>query len=156
MEKIFKPEIPEVSVEQLENNPEKALKLMEFMYKYGFIKKGEEPPYGFYQVAQLEDEIVGFLRSRAVNQLTYPPNIKLDLVHVIEDILVDPEHRGKGIGRKLVENIENLFVEAGFPIDKLYAKGLNKKFWEAIGYEPIREGVAIFKKVQNKHFQEEN
>ena len=67
---------------------------------------GTPPDLSF--VAEIDGEMVGF----SVNRSTYLM-VPLTEVGIIHAILVHPDHRGKGIGRKLIEALLNLCQTEG-------------------------------------------
>ncbi|MDD4333208.1 MAG: GNAT family N-acetyltransferase [Patescibacteria group bacterium] len=123
--------------------------LIDFLKKFKVIGKNQNPEYGWYQVAKLQDKVIGFLRSIAVDKLYAPDTPTLQTVHVIKDIMVDPEFQRRGVGEKLVKNLEKLFTDAEYSLDNLVVESLTAslKFWKKVGYEPISEKSAILKKV---------
>ena len=67
---------------------------------------GTPPDLSF--VAEIDGEMVGF----SINRSTYLM-VPLTEVCIIHAILVHPDHRGKGIGRKLIEALLNLCQTEG-------------------------------------------
>ncbi|WP_090139073.1 GNAT family N-acetyltransferase [Kosakonia oryziphila] len=70
---------------------------------------------------------------------------------LIENVAVDPRFQKRGYGRKMVTLAEQLAVEAGLDVVRLYTNSLfevNLRFYESLGYEFERSeerngGVAI-------------
>jgi ribosomal protein S18 acetylase RimI-like enzyme len=67
---------------------------------------GTPPDLSF--VAEIDGEMVGF----SINRSTYLM-VPLTEVCIIHAILVHPDHRGKGIGRKLIQALLNLCQTEG-------------------------------------------
>ena len=70
------------------------------------VNPGTLPDLSF--VAEIDGEMVGF----SINRSTYLM-VPLTEVCIIHAILVHPDHRGKGIGRKLIEALLNLCQTEG-------------------------------------------
>lgn len=64
----------------------------------------------------------------------------------IEQIYVHPDHRLKGIGRRLLKSIEKVAMKQGKK--KIFVQSTLAliDFYEKYGYEPITEGSEIMKK----------
>jgi predicted GNAT family N-acyltransferase len=60
-----------------------------------------------------------------------------DRVAKVERVAVALSHRGTGLGRLLMENIEGQAVRAGFRDIRLNAQIGARGFYERLGYEPI-------------------
>jgi ribosomal protein S18 acetylase RimI-like enzyme len=70
------------------------------------VNPGTLPDLSF--VAEIDGEMVGF----SINRATYLM-VPLTEVCIIHAILVHPDHRGKGIGRKLIQALLNLCQTEG-------------------------------------------
>jgi len=66
----------------------------------------------------------------------------------IEDLVVDTDHRGKRIGRHLVELAESHYREHGFSGMQLTVRADNDAaihLYTSMGYEPVQERVRMWK-----------
>jgi len=97
--------------------------------------------------AMINSQIVGAVRGRAEESSCW-----------IGKLFVDPAYRGNGIGRKLLQWVENLFPQVNsfylFTGSKSIA---NIKLYESVGYSRYGEftdkkntGVVLIKMVKNK------
>ena len=81
---------------------------------------GTPPDLSF--VAEIDGEMVGF----SINRSTYLM-VPLTEVCIIHAILVHPDHRGKGIGRKLIQALLNLCQTEGIGIVRALIPRDNKE-----------------------------
>lgn len=68
----------------------------------------------------------------------------------INYLAVSPRHRGGGLGRRLIEHLEALFVEKGCPKINLQVRETNREiiaFYEAIGYR-VDNSVTLGKRLE--------
>jgi GNAT superfamily N-acetyltransferase len=71
---------------------------------------------------------------------------------LLENIAVDPATHGQGIGRRLMQRVEQHAVEMGLPMVRLYtnkAFATNLDFYLRLGYaiereEPFKEGFTVY------------
>jgi len=87
-----------VLLEEIYGSAERGMKIYE--EKYGAItyyKNYRVKKNSYLLLAEIDGEIVGFLYGRKFRNYSY-----------LYDIAVLPEHRGKGVGRKLVEEFVSL------------------------------------------------
>ena len=64
----------------------------------------------------------------------------------IADLFVDPAYRQRGIGRRLVETINDWFQEQGVRYTELQVAAANRAgvaFWESVGGQPITVRVRM-------------
>lgn len=72
------------------------------------------------------DEMLGFATfSESTRELEY--------------LYVDPVHQGRGVGRRLVEEVERHARAAGVPEIRVDASALARPMLEALGYEVVSE-----------------
>jgi GNAT superfamily N-acetyltransferase len=67
---------------------------------------------------------------------------------IISTILIDPSIRRRGVGRTLVEYVENLMTERDVRVTQAYATPLEKSFYMRLGYEEVKgiedaDGVTV-------------
>jgi N-acetylglutamate synthase-like GNAT family acetyltransferase len=60
-------------------------------------------------------------------------------VDTIASIVIDPAIRRRGVGRTLVEYVENRMTERDIRVTQVYATPLEKSFYVRLGYEQIKE-----------------
>ena len=71
---------------------------------------------------------------------------------LLENIAVDPVAHGQGIGRRLMQRVEQHAIEMGLPVVRLYtnkAFATNLGFYRRLGYaiereEPYKEGFTVY------------
>ncbi len=71
---------------------------------------------------------------------------------LLENIAVDPAAHGQGIGRRLMQRVEQHAIERGLPTVRLYtnkAFATNLGFYQRLGYaiereEPYKEGFTVY------------
>lgn len=71
---------------------------------------------------------------------------------LLENIAIDPAAQGRGIGRRLMERVEQRAIEMGLPMVRLYtnkAFATNLDFYRRLGYaiereEPYKEGFTVY------------
>lgn len=71
---------------------------------------------------------------------------------LLENIAVDPAAHGQGIGRRLMQRVEQHAIEMGLPVVRLYtnkAFATNLAFYQHLGYaiereEPYKEGFTVY------------
>jgi GNAT superfamily N-acetyltransferase len=88
---------------------------------------------GLLLVARDKDAIVG------VALAVYTPSAELGRVMTVNDFFVRPEHRRKGVGRKLAEHLveecERMKIdEIGFEV--LHGNKTAAAFWNSVGFRP--------------------
>lgn len=87
-------------------------------------------------VAEIESRVVGMCTAQ-----TLISTAEGGLVALIEDVVVSPEYRGKGIGRQLMESIEVWCITLGITRMQLLADRTNFSaldFYDEIGWHPTR------------------
>ena len=57
----------------------------------------------------------------------------------ISDVFTDPGMRNKGVGRALIEGVEDEAVSKNIPSLHVYASSLEQKFYIKLGYEKVKE-----------------
>ena len=90
--------------------------------------------FGTLQVAGIQEKIIGFAHGSI--RLT-PDYLGSKKVGVITHIYVDREHRGEGVGEKLVKELEKWFKTKEVHSVELQVLAGNKTgiaFWEKLGY----------------------
>jgi len=78
-------------------------------------------------VAELDGLIVGVASLYVIEKLTR-------MMGLIEDVAVDSNQRGKGIGKKLIENLIEQSKETGCDKTILSSSEKNVPFYEKIGF----------------------
>ena len=71
---------------------------------------------------------------------------------LLENIAIDPAAQGRGIGRRLMQRVEEHAIEMGLPMVRLYtnkAFAANLDFYRRLGYaiereEPYKEGFTVY------------
>jgi ribosomal protein S18 acetylase RimI-like enzyme len=71
---------------------------------------------------------------------------------LLENIAIDPEAQGQGIGRRLMQRVEERAIEMGYALVRLYtnkAFAANLDFYRRLGYaiereEPYKEGFTVY------------
>jgi GNAT superfamily N-acetyltransferase len=89
-----------------------------------FISYHFDFPYFYPVVAEEENKIVGFGNGILNNKVGWLGNI-----------IVLPEHRGKGIGQELTKHLVEYFNKKGCTSKLLVATELGKKVYTKIGFE---------------------
>ncbi len=132
----------EIQVSRLTpENPDDAQKVLEFMQQY---EEGPPTRGAYYYAKTHAGNVVGYLRSNPKPSLMSTPNIHLTDICAIEVVQVDPSTQGKGVGKRLVNLVEDEHREG---VDKLYVDGsLNNSFWNHMGYQPVKDGAVILVK----------
>jgi GNAT superfamily N-acetyltransferase len=121
--------------------PEKQIeheKLWELLEEY--IKESDYRIYGYEE----EGVLLGISTVSLRWALFYGGRVA-----IIEDLIVDKDHRGEGIGRKLVRFVEDRMAEDGEVKGIEVSSDLHRKtaheFWERCGYSKLafqfRKGV---------------
>lgn len=102
-----------------------------------------------------EDErrLVGFgFGSMIRTPKKYKPfDEEMPFIGFIHDVYVEPEFRGSGLARRIVEALERDFAEQGIGYVELHVLSGNprgKRFWEAGGYRDVLQ--AMYKKLPGK------
>jgi len=80
-------------------------------------------------VAYDDDEAIGTARLRATDEMTGK----------VERVSVLAEYRGEGIGRLLMDTVEEQARESGFERLKLHSQTRAAGFYETVGYERYGE-----------------
>jgi ribosomal protein S18 acetylase RimI-like enzyme len=87
-------------------------------------------------VAQIEDRTVGLLRiAYRERQLPFVPKF----IAIVEEIIVDRDHRGTGIGRQLMVLADQIAFDRGAVEVRLDVLEFNTSaygFYESLGFEP--------------------
>lgn len=105
-----------------------------------YYKKMLENKDYYLLVAKEEDRILGTVTGICCNALAAP-------FLVVEDLVVEPEQRGKGIGTLLMEELEKIARRNGCAYAILVSSGHRKgahKLYERLGYV---DDVRGFRKV---------
>ncbi len=75
----------------------------------------------------------------------------------IRFMAVDERHQGKGIGRQLMEHMEEIARNKGCKETILHAREIALPFYEKLGYRSIEESHLLFGEIQhylmNKHYE---
>jgi ribosomal protein S18 acetylase RimI-like enzyme len=93
-------------------------------------------------------------------ELAYLDDIAVGLIELIpaadhlllENIAIDPAAQGQGIGRRLMQRVEEHAIAMGLPMVRLYtnkAFATNLGFYQRLGYtiegeEPYKEGFTVY------------
>jgi GNAT superfamily N-acetyltransferase len=88
------------------------------------------------KVAELEGEVVGMVTAQLLISTA-----EGGIVALVEDMVVDSRHRGRGIGRQLMDAIESWSRERGASRLQLLADRTNFSaldFYDKIGWRPTR------------------
>ena len=102
--------------------------------KYFLDALATNDPY--FLIAEMEEKVVGFVMYKKGKADYFDTNI-VDFGEVLE-LFVDPDFRKKGIGEKLVNEVEKFFKEEGLAYLKLEASSRNDnaiKFYQEHGFE---------------------
>jgi len=78
--------------------------------------------------AVLDGEIIGSVRAYAEGGTVY-----------ISKLIVHPDHQGKGLGRRLLSNIERMLTEKRFELFTGAKSERNLRLYEKAGYKRFRE-----------------
>lgn len=94
-------------------------------------------------IAKVQDECVGY--GSLLNVSEYP-NFKKDGIPEIHDVWVSEEHRGNGIGKKLVQYLEKIaqqenHKQIGIGVGLYKDYGRAQKLYVHLGYVPDGLGV---------------
>jgi len=124
--KIRKVQIPDLdfvykSICELENE------VLDFEVFKAILNENISNPNNVYLIAENENESLGFISFHTQNLLHH-----CGLVGEIQEFFIDKNHRGKGVGRKLVDEILK------------YAKENNLKSIEVTTNKKRLENVAIY------------
>lgn len=93
------------------------------------------------EIAYLDDKAVGLIELiPAAEHL------------LLENIAIDPAAQGRGIGRRLMQRVEEHAIEMNLPLVRLYtnkAFAANLDFYHRLGYaiereEPYKEGFTVY------------
>ncbi|MBN1923219.1 MAG: GNAT family N-acetyltransferase [Nanoarchaeota archaeon] len=57
----------------------------------------------------------------------------------INTVFVNPKYHGKGIGRKIMEHLEEIAKKKGYKSIKLPASVTAKRFYEKLGYKKVKD-----------------
>jgi ribosomal protein S18 acetylase RimI-like enzyme len=90
--------------------------------------------FGTLHVASIQEEIIGFAHGSI--RLT-PDYLGSKKVGVITHIYIDAEYRGRGVGERLVKELESWFKDKDVHSVELQVLAGNKRgiaFWEKLGY----------------------
>lgn len=83
-------------------------------------------------IATLDDEVIGYAVAHGYT----------DSVCKIEEIYVKPEKRRKGLGKKFVEQIENVAQNEGFRKIQLNSATMaTDKFWYKCNFRPLNNSA---------------
>ena len=74
---------------------------------------------------------------------------------LIGRVYVKPREQGKGFGKLIMQKLEDKAKESGVKIVILYASLVSKKFYDAVGYETIREAFVEVKGKRLDYFDME-
>jgi len=91
-------------------------------------------------LAEIEDEPVGFALVQYIDRPASPYMNERKFLHV-EEFCVDENHHRMGIGSRLMERLEQLAREKGYPRIELDVWSFNesaRRFYEASGMTPFR------------------
>jgi ribosomal protein S18 acetylase RimI-like enzyme len=116
-----------------------------FIAYYQELEERFNSPIEFY-IAKENKEILGFSSLILGNNLMWGPFGYIDL------LMVKPEHRRKGIGKKLVQKMEERVKEEGKLWLYVYPENLHSdsgKFYQALGFTTCRERYRIELPTQN-------
>ena len=99
-----------------------------------FCRLSENPDYNIL-VARDNEHIIGSLMGIICHELYGD----CDPFMVIEDVVVDPDHRRKGIGSQLMKSIEGIASDAGcsyiiFVTEQTRIEA--HRFYASLGYDP--------------------
>lgn len=95
-------------------------------------------------IAEVEGTAVGWLHASVWEC------IEADAFVVIGGLVVDREHRGKGIGRALLERAEQWALSQGCGIVRLWSSSVRTeahKFYEHLGYQKLKMQYSFAKPV---------
>jgi len=87
-------------------------------------------------VAEAQGQVVGFIHGMLKDT---PPPLASKLTGQVTDLIVDEEHRGRGVGTRLVEAASRWFREKEAQQLMLNAAFCNRparEFWRSMGFEP--------------------
>lgn len=120
----------EVSVHEGQSTPQEALAVRErvFVDEQGVPPNLEYDDLGseaIHAVARVDDEAVGTARLRTLE----------DATGRIERVAVLAPHRGRGIGRQLMETLEGVARADGIDRIVIHAQVTAEPFYHSIGYE---------------------
>ncbi|MFQ6098028.1 MAG: GNAT family N-acetyltransferase [Armatimonadota bacterium] len=98
------------------------------------IREGQRRGEGLF-VLEKDGRVCGFLWVCLMSTMVSP------CVGYIKNLYVDPEHRGRGYGRLLVQKADEWFKAQGVASAQLTASTCNPaamRLYEKMGYRPIR------------------
>lgn len=93
-------------------------------------------------VALVDEAVVGWVHGQVRELLITPPQI------LILGLVVDEQHRGQGIGRLLVQHIEQWAVEKGCDTILVRSNIIRidaHQFYERVGYKNIKQSKVFSK-----------
>jgi len=92
----------------------------------------EEYHKGIILKAVQNNEIIGSIRAYADNTTTY-----------IGKLMVHPTHQGKGLGKRLLTEIENLLQRKRYELFTSYKSKRNLHIYKTSGYTQFREEINL-------------
>ena len=100
-----------------------------------FIEALENPEHITIFMIECEGNIIGF-----ANLMTIYSVWSKGRALIIDDLYLQPESRGKGLGKRVMKEIENYAINKGYKRLQFMSEDTNpeaKAFYTKIGYKPV-------------------
>lgn len=136
--------------------PDELVQAFDLRYRvlrqpHGEMKGSEQDEYDLVvepEVLQVgvfaEDQLVGIARANTIR-----PQVAR-----VRYMAVEPDWRGRGVGRQALELVEEELANSGFAIIELQARQNAAGFYRTMGYSDIGEAPELFG-VQHRHMRKE-